>query len=187
MKKTVKVLEVLQDYSKEKRDGGTYQCTLFKYQDGDRVRDIALANAFLSKVPGLAAKIHAVEAGSMAEITLEKNGMYWNLIDVGEPGASSPAPASAGSSGSRSSGASFGDARQDSIIFQNAMAHATALSIHNSKGKAVDIQAVISLAKQIALVSRKPQLDEVVAEKGASKAPAASSATVIDDDIPFGE
>ena len=41
------------------------------------------------------------------------------------------------------------DSRQIMIVLQNSMAHATAISIHNSKGKEVDVDEVIKLAKKI--------------------------------------
>lgn len=61
--------------------------------------------------------------------------------------------------------------RQESIVFQNAMAHATALSIHNSHGDTIEIEDVIELAKQIARVSLNPELKEkeVTQDTGSSK------------------
>jgi len=42
------------------------------------------------------------------------------------------------------------DSRQVMIVLQNSMAHATAISLHNSKGKEVNHEDVIELAKKIA-------------------------------------
>jgi hypothetical protein len=42
------------------------------------------------------------------------------------------------------------DSRQLMIIMQNALGHATKLSIHNSKGEVVEVDEVIKLAKRIA-------------------------------------
>ena len=36
------------------------------------------------------------------------------------------------------------------IVLQNALAHATRISIHNSKGETVDVDEVIKMAKKIA-------------------------------------
>ena len=51
------------------------------------------------------------------------------------------------------------DARQAQIILQNALAHATKISIHNSKGEAVSVEDVMKMAKTIAkeviLIGRK--------------------------------
>ncbi len=40
--------------------------------------------------------------------------------------------------------------KESRIIFQNALAHATKLVIHNSKGDTVHVEDVIALAKAIA-------------------------------------
>lgn len=42
------------------------------------------------------------------------------------------------------------DSRQLMIIFQNSMAHATKLAIHNSKGEKVELDEVLKLAKLVA-------------------------------------
>lgn len=42
------------------------------------------------------------------------------------------------------------DVRQAQIILQNALAHATKISIHNSKGETVNVEDVIKMAKAIA-------------------------------------
>ena len=42
------------------------------------------------------------------------------------------------------------DLREAKIICQNALAHATKITIHNSPGKEVDVKDVIKLAKEIA-------------------------------------
>jgi len=48
------------------------------------------------------------------------------------------------------------DKRQQSIVFQNAMAHATKIAIHNSQGEKVNPVDVIKLARNIALISLDP-------------------------------
>ena len=53
-----------------------------------------------------------------------------------------------------------GDARQESIVFQNSMAHATAIMLHNSQGEQVDVKDVLRLAKTIAKVSLNPNAGE---------------------------
>ncbi len=42
------------------------------------------------------------------------------------------------------------DVREAKIVMQNALAHATKISIHNSKGEKVDVEEVLKLAKIIA-------------------------------------
>lgn len=42
------------------------------------------------------------------------------------------------------------DIREAKIVYQNALAHATKIMIHNSPGKEVDVKDVIKLAKEIA-------------------------------------
>ena len=42
------------------------------------------------------------------------------------------------------------DVREAKIVMQNALAHATKIAIHNSKGDKVDVEEVIKLAKIIA-------------------------------------
>jgi ribosomal protein S17 len=42
------------------------------------------------------------------------------------------------------------DMREARIIYQNALAHATKIAIHNSKGDKVSVEDVITIAKQIA-------------------------------------
>ncbi len=42
------------------------------------------------------------------------------------------------------------DVRTAQIIFQNALAHATKLAIHNSGGEKVQLEDVLVIAKQIA-------------------------------------
>lgn len=50
------------------------------------------------------------------------------------------------------------DGRQESIVFQNAMAHATAITLHNSGGKQVELKDVLRLAYSIARIAVKPDL-----------------------------
>mgnify|MGYP000010402529 CR=1 FL=1 len=42
------------------------------------------------------------------------------------------------------------DLREAKIVLQNALAHATKISIHNSQGEKVDVDEVIKMAKKIA-------------------------------------
>lgn len=42
------------------------------------------------------------------------------------------------------------DFREARIIYQNALAHATKIAIHNSKGETVAVEDVVAIAKQIA-------------------------------------
>ena len=42
------------------------------------------------------------------------------------------------------------DLREAKIVMQNALAHATKIMIHNSKGDHVNVEDVISMAKKIA-------------------------------------
>ena len=42
------------------------------------------------------------------------------------------------------------DIKSAQIVMQNALAHATKLAIHNSKGERVDVEEVLALAKKIA-------------------------------------
>jgi len=42
------------------------------------------------------------------------------------------------------------DLREAKIVMQNALAHATKISIHNSGGSKVDVDEVILMAKKIA-------------------------------------
>lgn len=50
------------------------------------------------------------------------------------------------------------DDRQESIVFQNALAHATRLAIHNAGNNSVNLETVLELAYRIASVSIKPSL-----------------------------
>ena len=43
------------------------------------------------------------------------------------------------------------DKRELRIILQNSMAHATNISMHNSKGKKIEVDEVFDMAKKIAL------------------------------------
>lgn len=43
------------------------------------------------------------------------------------------------------------DTREARIVFQNALAHATKIMIHNSPGKEINVDDVIKLAKHIAI------------------------------------
>lgn len=54
------------------------------------------------------------------------------------------------------------DARQDSIVMQNAMARAVEIELYRAarENRDVDIRATMELAKTMALVLRAPNLDE---------------------------
>lgn len=56
------------------------------------------------------------------------------------------------------------DARQESIVFQNSMAHATAIMIHNSQGEEVNVNDVLALAGKIAKVSLAPKVSAAASE-----------------------
>ena len=43
------------------------------------------------------------------------------------------------------------DVREARIVMQNALANATKIAIHNSKGESVSVDEVVALAKKIAL------------------------------------
>jgi hypothetical protein len=55
-----------------------------------------------------------------------------------------------------------GDARQESIVYQNALAHATNISIHNAGKGQVNVEDVLALAYKIAGTSICPKLSENV-------------------------
>lgn len=199
MKKTVTVVGVHVDMTLEKRDGGTYVGTVFKYTDNGRDFEMKLAKAFIDKQFELKRKLLELNAGDVIEITLEKNGAFWNLKDVAKPGTtqgSTPAPASTKFDPKKTGKTFVGtDNRQDSIVFQNALAHATNIAIHNSKGDKVDLADIIKVAKTIAKVSRDPKLDEVEDNKVEPKKVAKKKSVVSeeeyapfleDDNIDFG-
>lgn len=54
------------------------------------------------------------------------------------------------------------DARQDSIVMQNAMARAVEIELYRAarENRDVDIKAAMELAKTMALVLRAPNLDD---------------------------
>lgn len=54
------------------------------------------------------------------------------------------------------------DARQDSIVMQNAMARAVEIELYRAQreNRDVDIKETMKLAKTMALVLRNPNLDE---------------------------
>lgn len=176
MKRTVEVVVVNDKATIQKRDGGTYKGIEFIYKDNGDIRTKNLHEKTKTINPAMYKELISLTSGDSAEITMEKKGDFWNLLAVNGKGLepSTPAPAAAPSGG-------FSDAKQDSICFQNAMAHATAISIHNAGKAKVEVEDVIALAKRIATVSVNPQLTSAPVAKTATTKP-----VVEDDDIPFG-
>ena len=149
------VVSVKSNVMKAKRDGGEYSCTELVYRDKGNVFTKYVATSFLEKNPNLKAQLSSLSAGDEAVLTVEKQGKFYNLVSI-EKGAMT---SETRTSKSRPAVvAKVSDDRQESIVFQNSMAHATAISLHNAKGSKVDVKKVISLAKMIARVAIKPDL-----------------------------
>ncbi len=195
MQKTVSVISVAPNVDVATKAGGTYNCTVFSFNDGqNQVRN--MSNQYMD--PTLKSTLHSLESGDLVNIEIGKNAKGFIEISSitkasgNEKVAAKPAASSDGFSS---------NARQDSIVFQNAMAHAVKISLHiasEGSDKRVDVKDIIFLAKKIALVSRNPKLDEfakslkpklaVVKEAAPTPAPAEDTTTteIVDDDIPFG-
>jgi hypothetical protein len=67
------------------------------------------------------------------------------------------------------------DARQESIVFQNSMAHATNIAIHNAGKGQVNVEDVLALAFKIAGTSICPKLSENLEDKPALKSNSVSA------------
>ena len=182
MKKVVQLIDVKRNIEKPKRDGSTYNCTTISYEDRGQVREQAFATTFLAKAHRLAGALAKVNAGDNVELTIEKKGDYWNVTDICLAGN---APAASASPSAPPKAHGGGDNRQDSIIFQNSMAHATNILIHNAGKSKVDVEEVIRLAKKIALVARDPKLDAVKSESPNNTS--GGDDIILDDDVPFGD
>lgn len=80
---TVKVISVLQDHEQEKKDGGTYLCTLLTYTDSGKTFNKPFHNKILENNKPLAKALHALQAGDMVNITQVKSESgYWNVTGI---------------------------------------------------------------------------------------------------------
>lgn len=78
----VKIIAVQHDTQIQKRDGGTYTGTQVTYDSNGRVMSKAFSQAFLSKVPQLAAKVKALQPNQEVTLVLQKNGQFTNVTDI---------------------------------------------------------------------------------------------------------
>lgn len=194
MTKLVKVISVDHDVVREKKDGGTYKCTVFAYEDAGQVKSTSIASSFLANNAKLLQGLNSLVPGEFAELTFVKNGNFFNLTEVKASGADSSMPASParGSKFDTFKGRGGGDptdTRQESIVFQNSMAHATALAIHNSGGKPVYLEQVFLLAKEIAKVSINPAAADIrstggIPQTGHSTVSEDTAASQVSPDVP---
>lgn len=149
MKKTVKVSKV------ETMKAGKVDRLVLHYEvlDGPKAGEVWKIGALAVKLDEPSRNLlKSAKAGDMLDIEITKDGNYWNLTSVATAGSvSAPRP----------SMAPIRDNRQESIVFQNAMAHATAISIHNAGSSKVKLADVIAMAHDIAKVSIDPSKDVV--------------------------
>lgn len=180
MKKIVNVISVEFDIDKDKRDGGVYKATVFKYTDAGEEREIALASAFMKSQPILLGELQKLKAGQDVEITLEKRGMYWNLTEV-DGVAGNGESAAAPSSRSPAPRSTYVD---NSIGMQvgNALSNAALLLAHGQiKG------TLEEAARHVIQVGETLKAAIVAGEfEGTSRAPAKGT-KLVDEDIPFGD
>jgi hypothetical protein len=113
----------------------------------------------------LATQLQTLEEGT--EVCLVVDNEKWGEVLAIEDKESAPAP---GSKLARSSVRTDSDSsRQNSIIFQNSLAHATALVLHNSTGK-VTASDIISEAYNFYDVSRDPEGKRAVVDSNTTEA-----------------
>ena len=190
MQKTATVISVEVDVDVPTKAGGTYNCTVFKYNDGyDQERKLPTNYTDES----LQKTIHSLVAGDLINVDVEKVNGFLKVVGVTPASGKEKAAPAQKARPAKAAGFSS-DARQDSIVFQNAMAHAV-----NLAGGKSELQDIIHLAKTIAIVSRNPKLDEfeaslkkkVAAGKETKPAPVAkkkdTTTEVVDDDVEFGD
>lgn len=184
----VKIISYQENITKPKLDGSTYQAAELSYNKNGEVKSTSIAMAFLAHNQALRDKLQALNAGDTVDVVYQKNGNFMNLVDIkpaGSGGISTKASTTSSSSGGF-------DSRQESIVFQNSMAHATAIAIHNSGGAAVNVADVIAMAKGIASVALQPQISKSTTkrvEAQVTEAPAAevSEESVVEDVPMFGD
>lgn len=87
MQKRVTVTSVAHDIPKERRDGKEYFASVIHYTDGGVDREVSFPTAFLDKNPALRADVRAVQPNTEVELTLEKQGLYWNTTAIKAPGS----------------------------------------------------------------------------------------------------
>ena len=145
MKKTVKIYDV------EKTKAGKTDRLVLHYQilDGPKAGEVWKIGALAVKLDETSRGLLKIEnIGLTVDIEIVKDGNYWNLESVRTAGSTPTASTSKAAGGT--------DNRQESIVFQNSMAHATAIAIHNAgKGK-VKVDDILEMAAIIAEVSINP-------------------------------
>lgn len=200
---TVSVLDVDINVSLTSKAGKPYTATIFRYDDGqDRKKQ--LASFTLDNNPVMRDVLHSLKKGDLVNLEMEKNDAgYLDIMSITKASGNEKVGTRTGTTTAKTGGGAFNaDARQDSIVFQNAMMHAVNITIHNTgKGK-IKVKEIIAMAKKIARVSRNPKLDELTAEEAIPAAtpvavvePVAppvvakveTTTTVADEDVDFGD
>ena len=176
--KTVKIVQVLKDYEKEKRDGGTYVCTLVVYEEGNYTKEIPIANAFLSKNPTLKDKLHSLKDGQLADLVLQKNGMYTNLVDVKSASEGEIKPAA--TSSHKTTPSTFVSDNALGMQVGNALNNAALLMAHGKSSMGLEDTALMVLEIGERLKARLKSGDLTTKKEE-------SGAIIEEDDIPFGE
>lgn len=118
---TVKEVQLKADLPK--RGGGTYPGWFLKYIDKEGNEQV-LKNGDLSlkKIKGLKEGLLSLSENDSFSATLEKNGQYWEVLEVRKGGVPSLGAAASHNSGT------ITDDRQKMIVRQNCLGHATQLA-----------------------------------------------------------
>lgn len=80
---TVKVVSVIKNHEQEKKDGGTYTCTLLTYTDQGKNFNKPFHNTVLERNEPLARALHSLKPGDCVKLTQVKNAAgYWNVTGI---------------------------------------------------------------------------------------------------------
>ena len=154
MPKGVEIMSVKQ-LEKVAKSGKTYGAFELTYMNQGEEKTTTVASFALD--PDSLGVISSLKTGDLADLNYVKNANgYFNLSSIvkADPTVVAQSATSAKSAAPSTVGAV--DKRQQSIVFQNSMAHATAISIHNAGKGQVKVEDVLALAQQIAAVSIDP-------------------------------
>lgn len=194
MQKVIKIDEVKHNFDRAKKDGGTYNCSLFAYYDNGKRWENATATKFLETNPDLKAQLNALEIGQEYVLTTEKNAAgFWNIESIvpndGTVVAETKAPQAKTAAFSTAPKKSYVD---NSIGMQVGNALTNAVSLIAS-GQSTGLEAtaieILKLGEslKIRLEAGEFKAGATSPKKAAVARPVAKVAeVVIDEDIPFG-